>query len=1053
MVNENQIEIYAAEISTQFNSGHAKEHAYRPALERLMRSYDDVVAVNDPKRSEHGNPDFIFLKASNQKIIKGYAEAKDVDINLDKTEKTNQMHRYSGYANLYLTNYLEFRFYKNGDKHQTISIGEVQEGHLKLQPENYARLNDELSQFLSQKPESIKSGKRLAEIMGAKARRIRDNVKIYLSHEGNEQNEELEKMYKMMRELLVHDLTVDKFADMYAQTLVYGLFVARYSDTTPDDFSRSEARDLIPASNPFLRDFFDHIAGPRFDARLAYIVDELCEVFSVSDVHLLVQKHLRLFEVDNDKDPIIHFYEDFLKEYDPAERKKMGAYYTPIPVVKFIIKQVDEILKKEFGLAKGIADTSKIDHITTDTGGKKYKNQIHRVQILDPAVGTATFLDQIIKYVHKTFEGQEGRWPAYAETDLIPRLHGFELMMAPYTIAHLKLGMTLQESGVKNFGKRLGVYLTNTLEEGVRQQTDIFNYMGLAETISHEAEEAAKIKNERPIMVVIGNPPYSVSSNNKSAFIENLVKDYKKDLNERNIQPLSDDYIKFIRFAEDMIEKNGEGVVAMITNNSYMDGIIHRQMRKHLLTTFDKIFILDLHGNSKKKETAPDGTKDVNVFDIQQGVGIVIAVKLDKKTESRKSKIYYDSVYGSRRQKFQYLDENIDTRRYKLLPTPVSPRFTFEPEDNNKSIEYNNFISINSIMPVNDVGISSYRDSFVVDMDRKVLAKRINEFFVLPSDEVVSRYGLKFSQGKSIEQRQKDGVFDESKINIIDYRPFDKRYMYVSDDLVDRLRAKNTKHIINHKNLSLVTVRRSRDESKIWNEIFITENLPTGATTITSLDRNYVAPFYLYHDDETHTQNFDKDKLNELLSDIGQYCYTNERSDLETPPENFWVTAIDVLDYIYGVLHGPSYREKYKEFLKIDFPRVPKPKSAQEFSHYAVLGRELRDLHLMKHPNLDTYNTTYPMYDEAYDNIVEGVTYAKDVDDTGKVWINSRQYFGNVPEIAWNFYIGGYQPAQKWLKDRKGRKLSNDDIDHYQKIIKVLVETNRIMQEIDKPHK
>ncbi len=468
------VQAYAKEIENQFMTGHAKEHAYRPALERLMSSFEDVVAVNDPKRSAHGNPDFIFLKRSHQSIILGYAEAKDIDVSLDKTEKTNQMSRYAGYQNLYLSNYLEFRFFQNGIKYQTVSIGAIHNGRLVFKQEAFGQLADELAQFLSLPPESIKSGKRLAEIMGAKARRIRDNVAIYLKHEENEQNLELEKIYGLMKELLVHDLSPDKFADMYSQTLVYGLFVARYNDSTPDSFTRSEARDLVPASNPFLREFFDHIVGPRFDKRHAYIVDELCEVFSVSNVHLLVQKHLRLFEVDNEKDPIIHFYEDFLREYDPAERKKMGAYYTPVPVVRFIVRQVDKALKEHFSLPKGLADSSKRPH-TVQVQGMKHKIDMHRVQILDPAVGTATFLNETIKYIQKSFEGQEGRWPSYVKQDLLPRLHGFELMMAPYTIAHLKLGMTLQEAGVTDFSQRLGVYLTNTLDEGMKHQQDLFS--------------------------------------------------------------------------------------------------------------------------------------------------------------------------------------------------------------------------------------------------------------------------------------------------------------------------------------------------------------------------------------------------------------------------------------------------------------------------------------------------------------------------------------------------------------------------------------------------
>lgn len=1023
------IQAYIADITEQFQSGHAKEHAYRPALKTLMNAFDDVVAVNDPKRSEHGNPDFIFLKKTNQKIIRGYAEAKDIGVSLDKTEKTNQMERYSGYANLLLTDYLEFRFFKNGEKYKTIVLGRPEQGTLLINSLAGDELALELEEFLQLPPEQIRSGKRLAEIMGAKARRIRNNVREYLAQESSANNRELDKMYKVMRELLVHDLTTDKFADMYAQTLVYGLFVARYGDTTPDDFNRSEAIYLIPQSNPFLRDFFDHIAGPRFDPRLAYIVDELCEIFRVSDVHLLVQKHLRLFEVENDKDPIIHFYEDFLKEYDPAERKKMGAYYTPIPVVRFMIKQVDQILKSEFGLPKGLTDTAKIDHIVTDTGGKKYKNQIHRVQVLDPAVGTATFLNEIINYVHKDFVGQEGRWPMYAEAELIPRLHGFELMMAPYTIAHLKLGMTLQDSGVKNFGKRLGVYLTNTLEEGDTKQADLFAAFGFAETISHEAAEAAKIKHERPIMVVIGNPPYSGESSNNTPYANSLISKYKVEpggqqkLLERNPKWLNDDYVKFIAFAEDMIKKNGGGVVAMITNNGYLDNPTFRGMRWRLSKTFDKIYILDLHGNAKKKETALDGGKDDNIFDIQQGVGIILAIKNGTKT-GELAEVYHAEIYGKRQEKYNALDYEIDFKKIKL----VAREYLFVPKDNTGKADYDKGVSLPALFPVNSVGIVTARDSLAIQYTEQEMWDTLNDFGQLPAEVARDKYHLgKDARDWSVVGAQSDIAnpgLDRSKIAKISYRPFDERFTYytgVSRGFQCMARARASNQINGKLNYAIMTSRQNKAFPD-WHHAFITEHLFESCLVSNKTSEiSYGFLLYLYHDDGTRDANFNQTELKKLAAKLAG----------EPKPE-------DVFDYIYAILHSPQYREKYKEFLKSDFPRIPIPTQA-EFDRLIPLGRKLRELHLMKAP-VD-YETTFP---EAGSNMVEQLSYRD-----RKVLINESQYFGNVPEVAWNFYIGGYQPAQKWLKDRKGRTLSNDDLDHYQKIIKILTETDKIMKKID----
>src|SRR3989344_887990 len=607
---------YIAEVSEKYKTGRAGEHAYRPTFEKLVTSINkDIKPLNDPKRTEYGAPDFVFMRGA---LIVGYAETKDIDIDLDKVVKTEQLERYFGYSNLILTNYLEFRFFRNGQPHgDPIIIGKLDNGIVSIQEESANALESAIADFLTTKPEAIKSGVRLAKIMGGKARRIRDNVKQFLTNESDD-NKELVRIYETIKQLLVHDLDLATFADMYAQTLVYGLFVARYYDETPDNFTRQEARDLVPASNPFLRHFFDHIAGVDFDQRLAYIVNELCEIFQVADVQKLMSQYYQnnLFGKETrGPDPVIHFYEDFLKEYDSVLRKKMGAYYTPLPVVRFIVNAVDHVLQKEFNLVEGLADTSKLP------------NGLHRVQVLDPAVGTGTFISAVIRIIYERLleAGQKGRWPTYVHNELLPRLYGFELMMASYTIAHLKLSMAFKETGFWKFHRRLNIYLTNSLEQSSPQ--DSLGLFGFAESLTEEAKEAAKIKNDKPIMVVVGNPPYSVSSSNKGKWISDLVDVYRVGLDEKNKQPLSDDYIKFIRLAEHFIEKNKSGVVAMITNNSFLDGRIHRQMRRHLLDIFDDIYILDLHGSTKKKEKGVDGGKDENVFSIQQGVAISIFIR------------------------------------------------------------------------------------------------------------------------------------------------------------------------------------------------------------------------------------------------------------------------------------------------------------------------------------------------------------------------------------------------------------------------------------------
>lgn len=1036
------IKKYLSDIQEQFLSGQAIEHAYRPALKQLMSSFDDVIAVNDPRHSEHGAPDFVFIQKSNTKIFKGYAEAKDIGIKLDKVEKSNQMERYSGYDNLFLTDYLEFRFFKNGEKYQTISLGHVEDGKLVLTPQHSQLLHDELESFLRGAPEQIRSGKRLAVIMGGYARRIQGNVTRFLSTE-NEKNESLEKIYSKMKELLVHDLNVEKFADMYAQTLVYGLFVGRYNDTSLDDFTRHEAQQNIPRSNPFLRQFFDHIAGIEFDERLAVVVDELCAVFAVSDVRRIIEKHLRLFEVENDRDPLIHFYEDFLKEYDPSLRKKMGAYYTPTPVVRFIIREVDRILKEDFDIADGIASTEMLEReVETQPwrmpGERKDRTtkQImsHRVQILDPAVGTATFLNETIKYIYEQKRStQAGQWPSYVREHLIPRLFGFELMMAPYTIAHLKLGMTLAEQGVTDLGdERLNIYLTNTLEEGVPTQHS-FDF-GFSEAISEESRLAADVKTTQPIMIVMGNPPYSVSSNNKSEWIQNLIKDYKKNLNEKKIN-LDDDYIKFIRFAEQMIEKNGSGIVAMITNNSYIDGITHRRMRKHLLQTFDKIYILDLHGSTMKKEKAPDGSKDENVFSIMQGVSIVLMVKTGAEHDSAIGEVYHAELFGTRRDKFIKLSR--EEIAFEKL-TAHEPSYFFVKKDLTLSSEYAGGIGLNELFIVSNSGIKTDRDKLFIDFEQDILSKRVEKLFGGDlSEGFRADYRVEDSSSYKLTSILEKNRFSAEHIKLEEYRPFDYRYIYYDRSVISRPGYA----VMSHQqgdNPMLISTRQL--SSFDYQHALVSTDL-TDICTISSQTKEtgYAFPLYTYAKNGEKIENYNPIRLSELL----RLCSTNKVLEVSRQPE-------DVFDYVYATLHSPSYRKKYKEFLKSDFPRIPIP-TQKEFERLTPLGKRLRELHLMTSAESHEITTTFPESSDEWQNEVNVPLFSKDTREpngNGRVYINSQQYFGNVPEIAWNFYIGGYQPAQKWLKDRKGRKLTSDDITHYQRIITILAKTQEIMQEI-----
>ena len=1019
---KNIFETYIQSVSKKFSYAETSEMGYRTDFEILVKGIFESINVkridHDAKAKDGNKPDFVILKHSVPIL---YIEAKTIGVSLDKIESSEQMARYYGYSNLVLTDYVEFRFYRNGMRYEEpIKIASYDLKHRTITPlpENYEHVSKSLIDFAQTHKEPIRSGAHLAKIMGGKAQRIRDNVKQFLANE-SEKNASIMKVYEAIKKQLVHDLTPESFADMYAQTLVYGLFVARYYDESPNNFSRREARDLVPKSNPLLRHFFDHIVGTDFDIRLEYIVNELCEVFSHANVPELMKQYFSddlWGNTHEGPDPVIHFYEDFLKEYDPELRKKLGAYYTPQPVVRFIVKAVDHILENEFGLAQGLADTSKLP------------SGIHRIQILDPAVGTGTFISATIRIIYERLKksGQIGRWPAYVHHDLLPRLHGFELMMAPYTIAHLKLGMAFKKTGFWKFNNRLGIYLTNSLEES-EIRDDLFADFGFAGSIAEESKEAAKIKNRTPIMVVIGNPPYSGESSNTEYKGHDVYKIEPSGgkLQEKNSKWINDDYVKFIRLAESMIEKTAEGIVAMITAHGYLDNPTFRGMRFHLMKTFDVIYVIDLHGNANKKEKSPDGSDDKNVFDIKQGVAIFLGIK-KREPKPNDVKIFRADCFGSRSSKFEFLNANsIESIKWEEV-RPSSPNYEWVSHDEKLGGKYISGFSVADLFPINVLGYQTHRDNFAVAENQEELKKRLDDFIDLSIDSqnLVHKYQLNIkSWDMNTSRKQLQVVSIHDYISKTAYRPFDTRFVILHPAISDRPRTEIVRNMVNKENLGLLCSRQQATPG--FRHVFVT-NMPANDCVMSTVSReaNQVFPLYLYAKDGTKHPNLKQEIVDEIEEVVGKVS-----------PEN-------IFDYIYAVLHSPSYREKYKEFLKIDFPRVPYPKDSESLNALIKYGTELRSIHLLESPKVNRFITTYP---NAGSDKVEKLVY-KD----GNVFINSEQYFGNVPETSWNFYIGGYQPAQKWLKDRKERVLTNEDIEHYQKIIVALWETERIMKEIDK---
>lgn len=1037
---------YLDKVNQHYRSGHATEHTYRGDLAELIKSIDSgVLVTNEPKRQSCGAPDYILTKKD---IPVGFIEAKDIgDKDLEGRKKSGnkeQFDRYKGSLNnLIFTDYINFHFYLEGELVTKIAIAEITDKDIKPLPENFGDFGNLIKDFCVHIGQTIKSPKKLAEMMAGKARLLSDIIgKALSSDETNQEDSTLRDQMLAFKEILIHDITPQGFADVYAQTIAYGMFAARLHDPILDTFSRQEAAELIPKSNPFLRKLFGYIAGPDIDDRIKWVVENLSEIFLACDVEEILKNYGKSTKME---DPIIHFYETFLSKYDPKLRKARGVWYTPQPVVNFIVRAVDDILKTEFDLPQGLADTSKttikVDSQTPDkrsaTGYKKMEKEVHKVQILDPATGTGTFLAEVVKHIHKKFQGQQGIWSNYVESHLLPRLNGFELLMASYAMAHLQLDLLLTETGYKpSKNQRFKVYLTNSLEEQNPDTGTLF-----ANWLSTEANEANHIKRDSPVMCIIGNPPYAISSTNKGQWIQNLLVDYKKNLNERKIN-IDDDYIKFIRYGQYFIEKNGEGILAYISSNSFLDGVTHRQMRKNLMETFDSIYVIDLHGNAKKKEVCPDGSADQNVFDIMTGVSINIFIK-NKSIKKALSEIHHCDVYGTRKSKYEYLLNNdFDSIRWNKIECK-KPYYFFVPKDLSKIKSYENSISVEELFVNKNTGIQTKNDSLTIQFTKKDIVGLENDFLSLDLDSLRSKYGIKDGTWK-LENAKKDlvsGDYNHTKILV---KAFDERFTLLnrkSSGFLGRPRYDTMKHMIPNDNLALLVSRQNKSNS--IDSFFVTKHcseMKSAERTIQS----YHFPLYLYSDEteqleiekhERRKPNLNEEIVKEISVRLG-LKFTNEKDSAKNT-----FAPIDIFDYTYAVLYSPNYREKYKEFLKIDFPRVPYPKDKEIFWQLVKLGGEIRQIHLLESPAVEEYITQYP---EDGDNVVSKPKY-KD----GKVFINDKQYFDSVPQDTWGFYIGGYQPAQKWLKDRKGRVLEFDDILHYQKIIVALSETDRLMKEID----
>jgi hypothetical protein len=1063
-----EIAQYIAEVSRARQAGNATEHTYRPALQRLLENIAAAQTLprlkalrftNEPKHIACGAPDFIVTQND---IPTGYIEAKDIGIDLNGKAHKAQFDRYKqSLNNIIFTDYLDFHRYINGELAARVRIAEIKNGKITAIKENFARFERLFIDFGTARPQGIASPSEIAKMMANKARLMAENIENSLNNNGDNGNPLAEQM-DAFKQVLMHDITPKEFADVYAQTIAYGLFAARLHDASPDTFCRQKAAGLIPKTNPFLGHLFQNIAGFGLDESIRWIVDDLADVFRAANMAGFNSPLVEGQGWSLSDDPMIHFYEDFLSEYDPALRKSRGVWYTPQPVVSFIVGAVDEILQKEFKLPKGLADTSK----TKD---------VHNVQILDPAAGTGAFLAETVNLIHGKYKSQAGKWQGYVKEHLIPRLNGFEILMAPYTMAHIKLEHLLSQTGyAATDNQRLRIYLTNSLEEEHPEIGTLF-----AQFLAREANEANDIKRDAPIMVVMGNPPYSGESQNKGDWIALLMEDYKKEppadstqqeknpdhwlelheqnaiyLQERSSKWINDDYCKFIRLGQYFVDKNNEGILAYINNHGFLDNPTFRGMRWSLLKSFDKIYILDLHGNARKKEVCPDGSKDENVFDIQQGVSINIFVKTGKKKYGELAEVYHIDIWGKREEKYKYLRGGKFSKVKFTKLKPSAPEYFLVPKDYGLKEEYDAGFGVEELFPVNGSGIVSKRDALAFQNTKKEIVEKVKDIHKLNCEEIKNKY-------EHIQWESRDGKVEFCKDSVMkhglndkyfvqcDYRPFDTRWTYYTGEargFIGWPVHGVMRHFLNGENVGLMLCRQQKTDG-FYHCLAHKHIVESSFVSNKTSEIGYSFPLYLYHDNKTRKPNLNEAIVNELSYRTG-LRYVEEK---ETGSHKKIFAPLDVLDYIYAILHSPAYREKYKEFLKMDFPRVPYPESAGQFRALAKIGEKLRRLHLLEDVEPKKGVAGYPL---AGNDEVEKIQYSPSYPSAagktgGRVYINNTQYFDGVPPVAWEFHIGGYQPAQKWLKDRKGRALNHEDIERYQKIVYVLTETARLMGEIE----
>ena len=1052
---DNIFKLYLTALSKQ-SLADKTEATNRGDLQDLLESIasTEIKIIHEKSRANSqisifGTPDFTVKKGA---LIIGYVENKRIGEDLEKTIKSDQIKKYQQLNdNILITNYCDWVLLtKSENKTENIvraslcTPDDLHQKGFRVSDKNRQAVASLLQQFFSTAPAKISRASELAYELAMRGKILRGLLQTELNRQQIEaQHSKLYGLYGAFKQEISSALKIEEFADAFAQTLAYGLFMAKLNAGETTDIDLYNAKQHIANNFALIQEmvsFLDELDKPEYQ-EAKWVIDEILAMMNRLDLHEIErdladttvrkpQKGDSEETIEAKKyfyhDPYIYFYEDFLKAWDASTRKARGVYYTPPPAVNFIIRAVDDILQTEFAIGQGLADKN---HVT----------------MLDFATGTGTFLLEAFRQIlEKTDKGMRDR---LIGAHLLKNFYGFEYLIAPYTVAHLKLSQYLKNENyqMKNH-ERLQIYLTNSLENKEGQGNL------LLPALTKESETAFDIKTQQSILVITGNPPYNVKSQNNSKWITKLIETYKhldgKKLNEANSKVLQDDYVKFIRFAQYKMQDIERGIIAIITSHSFLDNPTFRGMRKSLMQDFDKIYLLDLHGNSRKKEVSPDGSPDVNIFDIQQGVAISILIK-DKNIKDKG--IFHADFYGARQSKYNNLFKG-NLKKIKKKLKPVAPFYLFTPQDNQNLKPYYQNWAVNDIFPIHSTGVKTHRDHFAIAFDKNILKQRITDFcnLEITDDEIVNKYDLKntnhFETSSARKKLAKDNQFQQAFTQLL-YRPFDERAYFHHKELVERMRNDVMHHMLVDDNLGLVTVRQ-RKAGDNWFHTFIANQI-SDSTYISNetSETSYLFPLYLYP--PAKGEKIPKD-IRDAFGDDNPFANVKKIENL-APEFRKFIDGLygksyppeQILGYIYAVLYSNSYRTKYLQFLKSDFPRIPFTENASIFEKLAIIGNDLMGAHLLKKLP-DSPKITYPI---GGNHLVEKLHYHA---DKQRLYINKTQYFTNIAADIYDFHIGGYQVLDKYLKARKGRELNLDEIENIKNIVKSLSFTLSKMQEIDK---